>query len=256
VSGAGISVSRSPVVRPARSGWPTRALSRVRRVPAALAVLLVVAAVHGAAWAVVTAPFNGPDEVAHFAYAQHLAETGSAPNRTSGTGSQSTWENTALYQLNLLPIRLHPEGKPNFSSLERTKRQLSRMPASTRKDGSGPSGAATYPPLYYAYEAGAYTLSPFRSLLGRLFVMRLGTVALFVATVALTWLVAAELLAAAWARTLATAMVALQPKLGFDAGIVNPDLMLVALSTGALLLAIRMVKRGPNLGRVLWLAVL
>ena len=39
--------------------------------PLALGLLLAVAAVHGTAWAIVTAPFNGPDEVAHFAYAQH-----------------------------------------------------------------------------------------------------------------------------------------------------------------------------------------
>jgi hypothetical protein len=223
-------------------------------VPAPLAVLLAIAAVHGTAWAVVTAPFNGPDEVAHFAYAQHLAETGSAPDRNGGSGSQSTAENAALYRLNLLPIRLHPEGKPNYSALGRTKREIAALPASARKDGSGPNSAATYPPLYYAYEAIAYTVSPFRSLLGRLFVMRLATVALFVVAVGLTWLLAAELLARRWAPALATSMVALQPKLGFGAGIVNPDLMLVALATGALLVAVRMVKRGPSLGCVLWLA--
>jgi 4-amino-4-deoxy-L-arabinose transferase-like glycosyltransferase len=226
----------------------------VRRVPLALGLLLAVAAVHGTAWAIVTAPFNGPDEVAHFAYAQHLAETGSPPDRNGGTGSQSTQENAALYALNLLPIRLHPEGKPNFSALDRTKRLIAGLPASDRKDGSGPNSAGTYPPLYYAYEAVAYTISPFRSLLGRLFVMRLATVLLFVATVALTWLIAAELFRRRWMVALATTMVALQPKLGFGAGIVNPDLMLVALASGALLAAIRMVKRGPSLALVLWLA--
>ena len=59
--------------------------------------------------------------------------------------------------------------------------------------------------------------------------MRLATVLLFVVTVALTWLIATELLAGTWARALATGLVALQPKLAFGAGIVNPDLMLVVV---------------------------
>ena len=77
--------------------------------------------------------------------------------------------------------------------------------------------------------------------------MRLATTALFVVTVWLTWLVAAELLAATWARFLATAFVALQPKLGFGAGIINPDMMLVLTATGALLMALRLVRAGPAL---------
>ena len=223
--------------------------------PPALAILLVVAAVHGTAWAVVTAPWNGPDEVAHFAYAEHLAQTGHAPQRSEGDGSQSTAQNLVLFKLNLFSIRLQPAGKPIYSALARTQREVGRLPDSAYKNGSGPSSAAHYPPLYYAYEAIVYKLTPSHSELTRLFFMRLATVLLFVGTVALTWLIAAELLAVAWARALATGLVALQPKLAFGAGIVNPDLMLVVLSTGALLAALRIVRRGPTVRPVIALAV-
>lgn len=171
--------------------------ARVRSLPAALVVLLALAAVHGTAWAVMTAPWNGPDETAHFAYAEHLAQTGHAPQRNRGDGSQSTAHNLALYQLNLLPIRLLPAGRPTYSALPRTKEALTRLPAAAYKNGSGPNAAANYPPLYYGYEAAAYRISPFRSELGRLFTMRMATVVLFVVTVGLTWAIAAELLAAA-----------------------------------------------------------
>ena len=223
--------------------------------PPALAILLVVAAVHGTAWAVVTAPWNGPDEVAHFAYAEHLAQTGHGPQRSEGLGSQSTAQNLVLFKLNLFPIRLQPTGKPTYSALDRTQRELRQVPDSAYKNGSGPSSAAHYPPLYYAYEAVVYSLTPSHSELTRLFVMRLATVLLFVVTVALTWLIATELLAVTWARALATGLVALQPKLAFGAGIVNPDLMLVVLSTGALLAALRIVRRGPHARSVISLAV-
>jgi hypothetical protein len=230
------------------------AVSRARSLPTPLVILLAVAALHGTAWAVMTAPWNGPDEIAHFAYAEHLAETGHAPQRGRGSGSRSTALNVALYELNLAPILLQPGGRPTPSALARTKRALGDLPSSARNDGSGPNSAANYPPLYYAYEAVVYRLSPWRSELGLMFVMRLATVLLFVITVGLTWAIATELLAVGWARALATGLVALQPKLGFGGGIVNPDLMLVVLATGALLAAIRLVKHGPTGGRTMVLA--
>ena len=230
-------------------------MASLRALPPALVVLLVLAAAHGIAWAVVTAPLNGPDESAHFAYAQDLAENHHAPRRDGGGGSDSTEAATALLQLNLQPILLHPEGKPTFSSIDRTTAQLAKEPAAARKNGTGPNAAANYPPLYYAYEAVAYKLSPAQSLLGRLFFMRLATTLLLVVTVWLTWLIAAELFTRTWVRMLATGMVALQPKLGFGGGIINPDLMLVMVSTAALLMGLRLVRYGPTVRRAAWLAV-
>ena len=157
------------------SGVVRRAVAPVRALHPALVVLLVLAAAHGVAWAVVTAPLNGPDESAHVAYVQDLAENHHAPSRQTGTGSVSTEVGTLYYGLNLAPILLHPEGKPTDSRLDLVKEQLDKLPASARKDGTGPNAAANYPPLYYAYEAVAYKLSPDRSLLGRLFFMRLAT---------------------------------------------------------------------------------
>jgi hypothetical protein len=218
-------------------------------------VLLILAAAHGVAWAVVTAPLNGPDESAHVAYLVDLAENHHAPSFVGGAGSNSTDEATLLIQLNLQPILLHPEGKPTFSSIDRTNAQIARAPAADRKNGTGPNAAANYPPLYYAYEAVAYEISPVRGLLGRIFFTRLATTLLLVMTVGLTWLIASELFARDWVRMLATGMVALQPKLGHGGGVVNPDMALVMVATGALLMGLRLVRHGPTFGRIAWLAV-
>ena len=67
-----------------RRGAVRRVVAPVRALHPALVVLLVLAAAHGVAWAVVTAPLNGPDESAHFAYAQDLAENHHAPSRDGG----------------------------------------------------------------------------------------------------------------------------------------------------------------------------
>jgi 4-amino-4-deoxy-L-arabinose transferase-like glycosyltransferase len=237
------------------SRWLVGSTRRLRRMPPALGIILILTVLQGVGWAVATAPWQGPDEIDHFAYAQHLAETGHAPARDGGTGSQSTDELTALLQLNLRAIELHPEGRPNWSSIHRTEAQLAHEPGWKAKNGSGPTSTANYPPLYYAYEAVVYRLSPARSLLGRLYVMRLATVPLLIGSVALAWLIAGELLAARWAQVVATGMVTLQPKMGSEGGIVNPDMMLVLFSTACLLASIRLVRAGPSVWRILWPAL-
>ncbi|HEY3190356.1 MAG TPA: hypothetical protein VGJ70_22890, partial [Solirubrobacteraceae bacterium] len=59
---------------------------------------------------------------------------------------------------------------------------------------------------------------------------------------------------ALWPRFVATALVALQPKLGFLAGVINADSLLIMVSTGFLLAAVRLVRRGPSVGRVVALS--
>ena len=153
------------------------------------------------------------------------------------------------------PILLHPEGKPTFSALDRIER-AARQGARRRAQGRhGPQRRRQLPAALLRLRGRRL-----RALAGRgrcsggMFFMRLATTLLLVVTVWLTWLIAAELFARTWVRTLATGMVALQPKLGFGGGIINPDLMLVMVATGALLMGLRLVRHGPTLGRVLWLA--
>ena len=119
---------------------------------------------------------NGPDEVAHFAYAEYLAENRPRAQRRGRHGHHvDRSAATALFGLNLQPILLHPEGKPTFSAIDRVEAQLAKLPAAAPQERRrARTPAANYPPLYYAYEAVAYQLSPLRSLLGRLFFMRLG----------------------------------------------------------------------------------
>jgi 4-amino-4-deoxy-L-arabinose transferase-like glycosyltransferase len=238
--------SRRPIGRPR---------VRLPRPSAPLALLLVLAALSGLAWSVASAPLTGPDEANHVAYAQLLAETGSGPSSTQGEGPYSTQLDTALQALNLGPIVGHQEGRPSWSRLSAVSRQLDALPPAARKNGTGPNAVANNPPLYYALEAVAYRLSPDGSLLARLWVMRLVSVVLFVVTVGLVWLIAKEVFAATWLRVLATGLVALQPKLAFLCSTVNPDVLLITLSTAFTLAALRLLHRGPSPGRVAALAL-
>lgn len=239
---------------------PGALAARIRATPAPLALLLIAAALLGTAWAVVLPPFQGPDEDDHFAYVQHLAETGSGPSPSvfSGAGSHSTEVQTALERLGLLATLGNRNARPIWG--EADQRQWAdferALPATGRADGAGANPIAKNPPLYYGLASVAYEASPDSSLFARLFASRMVGVLLFVLTVALTWLAASELTTRMWPRLLAAGVVALEPQLAFMSGVVNADILLVAVWTAFVALAIRTLTRGPTTARVLGLVAL
>ncbi len=245
---------------PSSAGSHLRPLRRLRAVPAPLALVLAAAAIAALAWAMVLPPFQGPDESEHFAYVQHLAETGKAPSSTeySGAGSHSSEQAFAMDRLGLRMLMGSPEARPLWDPVElgAWERFEKGVGPSQRSDGDGLNPIAKNPPLYYAYEALAYRASPDTSLFGRLFVTRLANVLLFLVAVVCAWLAAAELTGRLWARTLTAAVVAIQPQLTATAGIVNADTLLVTIWSAFTALALRTLVRGPTLRRVLGLSAL
>ena len=228
-------------------------LSRLSRIPAPLRALLVVALLEVVCWTAVTAPFLGPDEPAHFGYAQHLAETGNKPQYETGDGGTvSTEAGSALFQMNLWPLIGVGSARPFWSDAdvrewERVERSLAD---DAGKNGGGPNAVAKNPPLYYAYQAIPYRAARGLDVFDRMFVMRLATGVFFLVTVALTWLLAAELFRSRLAQTVATAVVALSPMAAFMSGVVNPDTLLATFFAAFLLLALRLIRLGPSAGRV------
>ncbi|HEX4188704.1 MAG TPA: DUF2142 domain-containing protein [Solirubrobacteraceae bacterium] len=236
-----------------------RLAERARSVPAPLALLLLVAALLSIAWNVSLPAFQGPDEAGHFAYVQRLAETGSIPRTAGGAAPNSTEAQAALTWLNLESLTGDRRAAPAWSSadLHLWRQVESALPRGSRSNGAGPNALAKNPPLYYAVMAVPYRLLIWLPLLKRLFLLRLANALFYLATIALTWLLAGEVLGRArWKQTLAAGAVALQPQLSFMSTVINPDNMLVALTTAVLLAAVRLVKLGPSLRRVLGVSVL
>lgn len=243
--------------RPARlrtTAATSRIGRRVRRIPTALILLLVAGALQSLAWNVALPAFQGPDENAHFAYVQYLAETGHVPSATAGSGSYSKEVQLALSDLNLTPLMGNLEMKPGWSNADlrlwhRSERLLT---AKDRGDGSGPNPIAKNPPLYYGIMAVPYRVFIWLPLLKRLFVMRLCNACFFLLTIAFTWLLAGEIFARSrWKQTLATGAVALLPQLAFMSAVINADNLLIALFTGFTFAAVRLARRGPTTRRLL-----
>jgi hypothetical protein len=225
---------------------------RLRAIPVPLRLILAVALVEILAWSVVIAPLQGPDENNHYSYAQYLAETGHRPSYGEGNSTISTETGTAYAGFNLYGLIGRADARPFWSPAayagwNNAQKKLKR---SDRSNGSGPNAVAKNPPLYYAYEAIPYRLGADAGFLNRLWLMRIANGLLFVLTVALTWLAAAELFRSTLARTVAAGAVALQPMAGFMSGVVNPDTMLATVWAAFVVVALRLVLRGFTAWRV------
>jgi hypothetical protein len=75
--------------------------------------------------------------------------------------------------------------------------------------------------------------------------MRLANLPLYLVTIAMTWVLAGQLLGPArWPRTVAAGVVALQPQFAFVASSVSPDSLLTAIWAVFLVLAVRVLSTG------------
>lgn len=229
----------------------SRITRTLRRVPRAGWICFVVAFVNAAIWAVVVPPFQVPDEVTHFAYAQYLAETGKAPPQGTGT-VYSDQEAAAQNYLLLLTVIGHVQQRGVFTPAEEQsfRKQVAQASTLSPLSGGGATNATNQPPLYYALAAIPYWLSPSHSLLGRLATMRLLSALLAAITVLAIFLFIRELLPGTpWAWVVGALAVAFQPQFNFIAAGVNGDNLLYTASALTLLTLVRTYKRGLTVRR-------
>jgi 4-amino-4-deoxy-L-arabinose transferase-like glycosyltransferase len=233
-------------------------------------VLLFVAAIASVSWSLAIAPLGGPDEEAHVAYTQRIAETGAfpqklergprlAPELQGDRGGFSSELQAVLDRGLMWQMALKPYIKPNGSSVEwqAYDRYVAALEDGGSSDGTGFQPAANNPPLYYLYTTIPYAIGDSRSLLTRMEFMRWAGIPLLLVVVAMTWLLVAELIPRPyWARTLATGVVAVHPVLTFISGVVNPDIALAALWSSFLWMGVRTVRYGPTLRRALVLGAI
>jgi hypothetical protein len=236
--------------------WVARARSGAAH---PLALILAFAFLQGVAWTVVIPAFQAPDEDAHFAYVQQLVENHRIPNTTNPGSPFSTEFIVATTWANLEPTRGAPQARTGWTSAEESawQTQEKSLTHADRADGLGNNPAAQNPPLYYIYASVPYWLglhTSSASFFTRLELMRLANVPLFLVTVLFTWLLAVEVLARRWCATVAASVVALQPKFGYIAGGVSPDVALAAEWAVFVYVGIRIAKAGATPRRLVVLA--
>jgi 4-amino-4-deoxy-L-arabinose transferase-like glycosyltransferase len=219
-----------------------------RRVPSAGYWCALVAFLAAAAWSLTTPPFHVPDETAHVAYAQHLAENGTIPNDPGGRVFSDD-------QASLLDALQFPAtvGKPNgtiWYEIQDSAVQSVESQPHLRGNGGGKQSNSNQPPLYYALTVPAYYAGgAVGGLLDRLAFMRLVSALLAACTTLFVYLFLRELFVEPWAWAVGALAVAFQPVFGFISGGVTPDTLLATASAALFFLLARTFNRGLTLRR-------
>jgi 4-amino-4-deoxy-L-arabinose transferase-like glycosyltransferase len=204
----------------------------------------LIAFLNGLAWSIIMPPFQGRDEVDHFAYVAQLAETGTLPENGRQEGVYSPAESLVLEGLHYYQVRFAAR-VPSIASVAEQRVLSKDIDAHLSLVGSGEAGVATSePPLYYTLELAPYIVGRGNVLI-QLELMRLVGVILGAVAVVVIFLFLRETLpGVSWATTIGAVCVALQPQFAFMSGSVNPDTLLFTISAAIFLCLARAFRRG------------
>ncbi len=205
---------------------------------------------------------QGPDEGTHLARVGALADNGVLVPSEEDAGKLPRELVVTAVEAGLVPLVGNLAARPAWTELDerRWRAAIGRLGEDERAlvqapRGTGIGGTNRYPPLYYGYLSVPWKAADSGSFLARAHLARLANLPLLLLCVALTWVLAAELLPGiAWARPLAAGIVALEPQLAFLSGVVNPDLLIVTLTTGLAVAGVRTARSGLTPGRLAVLA--
>lgn len=217
------------------------------RVPAPLALLLVVVALFGVAWALLVPAWGNADEDAHFAYAQSLAERGDLPGH--GPRKVSSEQRLSMTATNTDQTTIVTIAKPEWSRAVEAgwERRQGRAP---RDDGGAKNATSQYPPAYYLYENLPYRLFAGSQIFTRLYAMRLFSLLWLLVTTVGAWLLAGEVFGRRRSLQLVTAAaVGLWPTVVWISSSINPDGMLNALWALSTWLAVSLVRGNRSVFR-------
>src|SRR4051812_10088515 len=117
-----------------------------RRPPRELVWLLVAVAISGACWSYANAPFQAPDENTHFAYVQHLAETGHRTENRRGSSFGSTEQLVGSEAINSDQVAALINGRPVWSRITYDRWRARSFGTTERRNGYGVNPAGKDPP--------------------------------------------------------------------------------------------------------------
>jgi Dolichyl-phosphate-mannose-protein mannosyltransferase len=210
--------------------------------------LFAIAAVNFACWALITPPWQAPDEVDHFAYTQSVVERGEGPAVSAAT-PLNRWSDEESLALEATAFMTDHEvadtGLPWTPLATERLHRLNALQHPAGNDGGGYTTSAAHGPLYYLALAPGYMLAPHGSAFSQLTLMRFTSALLGAVAVLCAFLLARELVPQRpWLGVLAALLVTYEPMYGFMSGAVNND---VGVNVGAAVIAyllVRLLRRG------------
>jgi hypothetical protein len=227
-----------------RTSVASRLAAALRSVPRTAWICALIAVLNAVAWSILIPPLQGPDEQAHFAYTQYIAENGALPS--SPEENYSSEEVAAMNELGFGETILNngTVPVPTRARYQKLKRVLAQPLSRKGKDGSA-GVAASEPPLYYALQVIPYELGSGGNLLERQQLMRLLSALLVGLAVVFVFLFLREALPAVpWAWTVGALCAALSPLLAFVGGSIDPDALLFVVCAALFYCLARSFRRG------------
>ncbi len=210
--------------------------------------LLAIAAVNFACWALITPPFQAPDEIDHYAYTQSLVQRGEGPavNAAVPLDRWSDAESLALETTAFLTDHeVADTGMPWTPLAERRFKELYSQQHPAANNGGGYSTSAAHGPLYYLALSPAYLLAEHDSTFSQLTLMRFTSALLGALAALFAFLLARELAPRRpWLGVLAALLVCYEPMYGFISGAVNNDVGVNAAAAAVAYLLVRLPRRG------------
>lgn len=222
---------------------PTNVRALLRCVPRAAWIVAAIALLNATVWSLIIPPFQGRDEISHFAYVAQLAETGTLPHRGNEQEPFAPAEAFTLLGLHYYEVRF-AAFTPSISSVAEQQTLTNDVDRNAPRTGAGEAGpASSEPPLYYTVETIPYALGG-GNVLTQLQLMRLSGAVMGAITALLIFFFLREVVPGVpWAATVAAICVALQPLFAFMSGSVNPDALLYMLSAATFLCLARAFRR-------------
>jgi len=212
-----------------------------------LVLLLLLTLLNGLLWSAATPLWQGPDEDGHFAATQFIAEHLRLPGHADGFRADELVLAADLADTGKL--HNHPELRQAFGDGEAGPREAELRaldPARRTSYAIGAPGKLNHTsPLYYMLGALVYRLVYDADLQGRVFAVRLFSVALTGLMVLVSYFLAADVLPGRRDVALTVAAwVSFQPMLSFVGSVVNNDILLNLIATAAIWALVRMWRHG------------
>lgn len=222
--------------------------------------------------AILMPPFTGHDEVAHFQYVRTVATDYRIPvipdlaywrenRQEEGPKTGGDFLDADLYPWAryVLDWFSYSPDDPRYDAYVNNPIHAVTFPNfhSNNPRDSWPNGwqyAANHPPLFYVLSAPVYLATDWMSLRNQMIVMRFVAIPFGLLAVISTWLIARTLFPRTrFIAITASAFVAFQPQISYEASMINNDILVIGLGTFLLALLVRGMRFG--FGRRLVIAI-
>ncbi|WP_421740925.1 DUF2142 domain-containing protein [Cellulomonas sp.] len=211
----------------------------------ALYAVLGLVLVKGLLWSLLIPPLQGMDEGAHFGYVQYVGEEGRVPDREITRPYRPFSDSLVLTSARMGVSAIAPTDRPDYTGEARLALLDDDARVSAESDGA--TSAAGYPPAYYG-PAALFYLASDDDTVAQVHAVRLWSVLLGLAAIALAWLFSREAVTSPWARAAIVTSVAMQPMLAHQFAIVNNDALAIVSGFGALWLGARLTRSPRHAG--------